>query len=404
MAGYASRTKPAEGKVHDLYARVMALRDARGKTCVMVSTDLVGIPAAMAEFIQKQVKEGLGIDHQDVMLTCSHTHCGPALGDRLSNIYFLSDEEFAKVVKYQEWLNQKIVDAIGQAVSDLKPAKVAFGNGRAEFASHRRAPIGQGMFDHEVPVLRITDLQNKVRGIVFGYACHNTTLSFQKFCGDYAGFAALHLEEMHPGGTALFFSGCGGDQNPLPRRKIEIAEKYGRMLSLAVLQVLKTEMTSLPGELQTGDRRFELAFEKVPTKEELEKMNEKGDKYQKALAKKLLAKLESGEALPASYPSYPVQVWSLGKQQLTWVALGGEVTVQYSLRLKKELGQGTTWVTGYANDVMAYIPSEQIRDEGGYEGETSMTYYQIPSRWAPGIEEKIVTQVEDLVQQVRSGR
>lgn len=398
LAGYASRTAPAEGKIHDLYARTMALRDAAGKTIILVSTDLIGIPAPMAAFIQSQVKERHGIDHQNLMLTCSHTHCGPALGDRLSNIYFLSEAEYAKVLKYQEHLNQLIVEGIGQALSDLKPAHVSFGNGHAEFASHRRPPIGQGIFDHDVPVLKVTDGQNKIRGIVFGYACHNTTMGFQKFCGDYAGFAALHLEELHPDATALFFSGCGADQNPLPRRKIELAEKYGRMLSLGVLQALRSDLTPLQPQLHTADAKLDLPFEKIPTKEDLEKMAAKEDKYQKSLAKKLLEKLSKGEQLPGSY-AYPVQVWSLGHEQLTWIALGGEVTVQYSVRLKQELGKQSTWVTGYANDVMAYIPSEKIRDEGGYEGETSMIYYQIPSKWAPGIEDKIVKQVHTLVQQ-----
>jgi hypothetical protein len=72
------------------------------------------------------------------------------------------------------------------------------------------------------------------------------------------------------------------------------------------------------------------------------------------------------------------------------------VTVEYSLRLKSELGPGRTWVTGYANDVMAYIPSEKVLTEGGYEGESSMIYYQIPSKWAPGIEDHIVKAVHDI--------
>ena len=94
------------------------------------------------------------------------------------------------------------------------------------------------------------------------------------------------------------------------------------------------------------------------------------------------------------YP-YPVQVWQLGKG-VTWVALGGEIVIDYQLRLKKELGQSSTWVTGYANDVMAYIPSERVLEEGGYEGDTSMLYYQKPSKWKTGLEEKIVKTVHEL--------
>jgi hypothetical protein len=89
-------------------------------------------------------------------------------------------------------------------------------------------------------------------------------------------------------------------------------------------------------------------------------------------------------------------VWRFG-DQLTWVALGGEVVIDYNRRLKKELGgKGPVWVTGYANDVMAYIPSERVLKEGGYEGDTSQVPYGMPAKWGPGIENKIVAKVLDL--------
>jgi hypothetical protein len=97
-----------------------------------------------------------------------------------------------------------------------------------------------------------------------------------------------------------------------------------------------------------------------------------------------------------------VQAWQLG-DQLTWVALGGEVVVDYATRLKRELGRDRPlWVAGYANDVMAYIPSLRVLKEGGYEGDTSMIPYGMPSKWGPAIEEKIVTKVHELVKEVRS--
>ncbi|MFO0925502.1 MAG: hypothetical protein U0736_00465 [Gemmataceae bacterium] len=113
-------------------------------------------------------------------------------------------------------------------------------------------------------------------------------------------------------------------------------------------------------------------------------------------AEKQRAVLEKGGALAAAYPHYPVQVWRLGEQVL-WVALGGEVVVDYSLRLKKELAGGpTVWVAGYANDVMAYIPSLRVLKEGGYEADSSMIYYGLPSPWGPSVESRIVEKVHAL--------
>ena len=95
-----------------------------------------------------------------------------------------------------------------------------------------------------------------------------------------------------------------------------------------------------------------------------------------------------------------MQAWQLG-DDLTLVALGGEVVVDYALRLKKELGRDSTWVAGYANDVMAYIPSLRVLKEGGYEGGGAMVYYGLPTVWAPKVEELVVRTVHEQVRKVR---
>ena len=80
------------------------------------------------------------------------------------------------------------------------------------------------------------------------------------------------------------------------------------------------------------------------------------------------------------------------------IALGGEVVVDYSLRLKRELGgPGSVWVAGYSNDVLGYIPNERVLREGGYEGlQASRLGSLHPSPWAPGLEEQIVAKVHEL--------
>jgi hypothetical protein len=113
----------------------------------------------------------------------------------------------------------------------------------------------------------------------------------------------------------------------------------------------------------------------------------------------MLDVLDRDGHLPAYYP-YPVQVWQFGKD-LTWIALGGEVVVDYDLRLKKLFGPGKLWVSGYSNDVFAYIPSLRVLKEGGYEGGGAMIYYVQPGPWAPAVEEMIISAVERQVRSVR---
>ena len=90
----------------------------------------------------------------------------------------------------------------------------------------------------------------------------------------------------------------------------------------------------------------------------------------------------------AVIPASLAGTWRLG--DLTWIFLGGEVVVDYSLRLKRNLGTSRTWVSGYCNDVMAYIPSSRVLKEGGYEGGGAMLYYGLPSPWADSVEDDIV--------------
>jgi hypothetical protein len=105
---------------------------------------------------------------------------------------------------------------------------------------------------------------------------------------------------------------------------------------------------------------------------------------------------EKGDAI-RQY-AYPIQAWTLGN--LSWVALGGEVVIDYALRLGRET-PGALWVFGYSTDVMAYIPSERVLKEGRYEGDTSMVPHGRPGPWNPGLEDRIVGKVQELVTRTR---
>jgi hypothetical protein len=149
------------------------------------------------------------------------------------------------------------------------------------------------------------------------------------------------------------------------------------------------------GTLRTTYSEISLPFAALPSREQLERDAEAKDQYVARRAKVLRRKLEQDGKLSETYP-YPVQTWTLGDGP-TMVLLGGEVVVDYALRLKRELAGRRPWVVGYANDVMAYVPSERVLGEGGYEGGGAMVYYGLPSPWAAGVEERIVGEVRKLI-------
>src|SRR5262249_4205003 len=144
-------------------------------------------------------------------------------------------------------------------------------------------------------------------------------------------------EAKHAGAVALFWMGCGGDANPLPRSTVELCRKYGRQLAEAVEDVLAERPKPIAGNLRARYATIALPFDSLPGKEQLAADRASKQFAVRKRAERLSRILEEKGKLEDNYPYYPVQVWKLGDGP-TWVALGGEVVVDYSLRLKRELG------------------------------------------------------------------
>lgn len=414
MSGYASRDRPAEGTLIELWAKALALEDGEGHRGVLVTLDLCGIDRDLSVRACERIRRQHRLERADIALNVSHTHTGPVVGKNLRSMYFLDERQSALVDEYTRQLEDRIVAVAGEALGALQPATIEFGVGKATFAVNRRnnreedvtalraAGKLKGPVDHDLPVLCVKSAaDDKPLAVVFGYACHATTLQFYQWSGDWPGFAQLELEKKHPGATAFFVAGCGADQNPLPRRTVELAKEYGGQAAAGVEAVLASATKPVPPHLRTSYSEIALPFGQLPSREQLEKDAASSDRYVANRAKLLLRSIEPEGALPQTYP-YPVQVWRLGPD-LPMVLLGGEVVVDYSLRLKRELGPGT-WVAGYCNDVMAYIPSLRVLKEGGYEGGGAMVYYGLPAPWGPQVEERIVAEVHRLEKATRYAR
>ena len=409
LAGYGSKRAP-DGKLHDLWMKALALEDPTGKRVVLVTSDFQGVPKEMSDRVFEQLQKKLKLERHQVMITFSHNHCGPRLGLDLVDYYPIEAEQVKLVDEYTTLMEGKLVEMVGEALKDLAPADIQTGEGKCTFAVNRRnnkeAEVAdliakgvalKGPVDHAVPVLTVTR-DKKLAAILFGYACHPTTLSFTKWCGDYPGFAQIALEKNHPGAMALFVNTCGGDQNPLPRRQVELCEKYGKMLADGVEEALKQPLKPVTPGLRTAFALIDLPYLKVMTREELQAAAKETNAIRKRWAERMLKKLDDGEKFAPSYP-YPLHAWRLGKDTLM-IGMGAETVVDYALRFKAEFGR-STWVCGYADDMISYIPSRRVWDEGGYEGGSNLYEYGRPAlRWAGDIEDRIAGAVKKLVQEV----
>jgi len=155
------------------------------------------------------------------------------------------------------------------------------------------------------------------------------------------------------------------------------------------------------GPLRMALDEVSLELEGPPSAEQLKQQAQSTDKYQKRNAQEVLSALEKTGRVPSSYP-YLVHVVQFGND-LTMVGLAGEVVVDYSLRLKKELAGASVWVAGYTHDVFGYVPSRRVLEEGGYEARGAILYYgTMLTPFAPSVEERIIGKVHELVDKVQS--
>lgn len=407
LAGYGERKSESEGILQPLYAKALAFGSDQQGPSILITVDLIGIQWYMTTEVKERLAKKIGLNPSKFVICATHTHSGPEIGNLINHFSRqLPPEEIGRIDAYLEQLTNKLEQVALQAIEARKPALVSWGQGKATFAMNRRkiengqsvgmSPIPEGAVDHALPVMKITDPGGKVRAVLVSYACHGTTLggNVNHIHGDWMGEAARLIQEDNPGATALIAIGCGADANPEPRLKMEYTTQHGKQIADEVKRVMGSSLQQLKVPPTGRLKMIELPYHHVPTIAEfVEQTKAKGSRgYYARLA---LDRIARGEAIPKSL-TYPVMTWTFGKE-LAMIFLAGEVTVDYSLRLKKELGADRTWVNAYSNDVPCYIASKRVIREGGYEVEYSMFSYNRPSRFSEEIEDLIVGTVHSLL-------
>ncbi len=411
LAGYGGKTRMSERVEHPIWLKALAIRDENGATAVIVTADLVGLSERMVDRIARDALDRHGIARDHLILNASHNHSCPVTEDVLWLYYEFTPEEAAARDRYTSRLYAQYQEVIGAAIADLAPAELAYDLGLAGVAVNRRRARGPesrafgNQVDHDVPVLMVRSGE-KIRGLLFGYSCHTTALGGLSINGDYAGFAQIELERSYPGAVTMFVQNCGGDANPLPRIRgrdleaTELAAMYGKILAEAVRQTVDADSARpVSGPLRVAMKDTALSLrEGLPLAELRERLPNLSGMPRREF-EHFIRQYEAGSG-PPDQVRYPVQVWQFGGD-LTFIALTGETVVDYSLRFKDEYGWNDTWVCGYNNDLLSYVPSLRVLKEGGYEGVTGMYEYGHRAAYAEDVEERIATVVEELVGSMR---
>lgn len=413
LSGYGSRETLNEGVEQKLWARALVIGDKN--PVAVVTVDSIAVPRNIAEAAAKILEEKFGMTRARVVLAGTHSHSAPHPSRSYLPTIFgipLTEKEWKVVDRYGEQMLQGIVSAVSDAMKARKPCQLSWSQGKVSFAKNRRKMaegkwkgFGEqtgGAVDHALPLLAARDSEGKVVAMLVNYACHCTTISsvstrFNHVCGDWAGYASDSMERDQTGAVGMVMIGCGADANPADRGKLAVAKEHGASLANEVKRLLGGEMTALEGLPETKFQFVDLPLEKAPSRAEIEKTaaDEKQRSQVRNRAKRFLTQLDAGKPL-ATKVSLPVQTWRFG-DDLDMVFLGGEVVVDYSLRLKQIYGSREMWVSSYCNDVPCYIPSVRILNEGGYEADSSMIYYAKPNRFRPELEQTLVDAITTML-------
>lgn len=409
LTGFAARTKAETDKVlNRLSAKALAFGNDAQHTSIIITVDLIVIEWRVTSKLVEQLSKNIGIQPAQIVVLASHTHGGPEVGSLINSLqcrgdypnkYSFNDsllafDQLVHIAQYNELLSKKLEEVALAALRNRKPALVAWGKGTASFAENRRT--AGGPVDHTLPLLSVTNPDGTLRAVLVNYACHGISLGpdVNEIHGDWMGEAQREIEARHPGAIAMVSIGCSGDANPRQIYKMEYTKSYAREISDNVDKLLKSKLQPLTLPPVGNMKWIKLPFSQVPTVQELLEFT-KDTTIKGYYARLALERVLRGETIPSEL-NYPIQTWSFGDRMMM-INMGGEVVVDYSIRLKNELDAQRLWINSYSNDVSCYIVSRRVLKEGGYEADASMYWYNKPSPFSEKVEDLIINTVHEMI-------
>ncbi|GBC74694.1 Neutral ceramidase [archaeon HR06] len=389
MAGYVFRPGKSLGVHDEIYAKTVLLDDGEDKI-VIVSLDLIGFDRNTVIKIREGVKE-LGINN--IILAHSHTHGGPnTLAQPIAQGF-----DWPLNKEYVNMLPSYIVGSVKQALLNLREAKIGFGKGKVEgITINRRHP--DGPTDSELNVAKIESLDGRMMACLVNFTCHPITLGGQNmlFTADYVYYLSELIQKWYEGSVCLFLNGAAGDINPFdwyfgnpnPKYKHSFltAKRFGSIVGGEVIKVLENIDTTNELNLVMNTKTISLKKRKPPKVEEAERLLKealkRGNRYNKEKWDEEDHVCHIREKYSLEYDIYfAEQVLGLAKlgsgyieteiscvkiDDIAMVALPGEIFVELGLDIKKKSGFKNTFVIGYANEYIGYVPTKKAVEESGY--------------------------------------
>jgi hypothetical protein len=411
LAGYAFRDHPAEAVADDLLVKALVLEDDAGNRAALVTGDIIEWHPDITEPVRDAVRRHHpNLSGDAVLFNASHTHSGPIVG-KIKNT---SSGHERYPAEYVEHLTASTTEAVLDAFGSLRRASVSLHTGRTSLGINRRmfvagqmqmVPNPHGYINRELVALRV-ERDGVSPTVLFSIGCHPTTLNGYRFSADYPGFAQRSLERaLGHGSQAMFAQSACGDvrvnvTNPEGTRfqagTYEQAQAFGETLAREVLDALATPGEPLNLALDGKRSRIPLPMQEPMTRTQLEAfLDATDDLLLRVWAENQLSELRAGREVPRTAEIHAH--WLRLTSDVQIVALGGEICGEIGQAVRELFPNRRTIFFGYTEEVLAYIPTRQIIEDGGYEGKSSQTYFMLPAPFALDMPDALLRGVQELV-------
>lgn len=402
LAGFGRPDRNSAGVYDDLYMSTFALEN-NGKNVIIICCDLLGIAPDLVDKYKRIINDKFGFEEQDVLFSCSHTHSGPQLTSNMLYLIGTLDEDYEKLFE------RKVVESVRTAISSKEEVETYIGKSTANIGINRRritngvydfAPFEDGVNDKDVIAVKFVS-GDKIKGLLFNHTCHASTIDTDYISADWPGRAKKWLHKSIGDDVVIgFMQGCCGNirtrtikDNNFCEGKVEDIENFGKQVADSVVEILNNPMIKIEPEISTKLMHIQLPLNGVPSKDYLEDKLKNGYEYEKAWAK---IQIQNYDSLKSSVP-YSIHKIDLSND-FCIVALNGEVCVEYSLYVKELLKDRITLVSAYSDGTLAYIPTDIMLDQGGYEPVDSTYWYKLPSPFGKGVEGTLKSALKQLIQ------
>jgi hypothetical protein len=386
MAGFDARKVPARDVHDDLHARALVLDDGREQVA-LVSVEVIAVSAAFSTAVRSAVEMATGIPAKNVLISATHTHCGPVTLNHFFNQGQPLDDAYINLMAGQ------IVEAVEEAVRSRKPRRLRSGLVACDgIAVNRRTEDGLPV-DPYAGVMLVEEEDGRPIAIAVVYACHTTVLGPDtlSITQDFPFYTSARLQQkLGADVEAIYFNGAQGDlsighKSDLSAvgvidsfRTFATAQRLGERLAdaalsgLAELEVVDPMVAVESASIRLPLKSYHPLTEMTEAKRiALGALDGADGLRRKQMA--LFARIEEyyaslyEESQEAEPKVLPLEFTAIGIGDTVLLSLPGEVFVQIALNIRSESPFAKTMFLGLTNDYAGYIPTADASAASGYE-------------------------------------